>query len=44
MIEMTKINGIHFPDEEFTLKQVQEILKQKKKKLKFTIVDTNKEA
>ena len=35
---MTTINQIYFPDSEFTLKQVREILKQKKKEIKFTLI------
>ena len=41
---MTIINKVYFPDSEFTLKEVQDILNHKKKKLKFTIVDTLKES
>ena len=37
---MTIINGIYFSDEEYTLKQVQDILKHKKKK-KFSITITD---
>jgi len=38
---MTIIEGIRFPDEEFTLQEI--IDRVNKKKMKFRIVDTNKE-
>jgi len=36
---MTIINGIYFSDEEYTLKEVQDILKHKKKKFSIRITD-----
>ena len=38
---MTTIDGIYFPDEEFTSQEVLNTIN--KKKLKFRIVDTNKD-
>ncbi len=40
---MTTINGIYFPDTSFTLKEVQDILKHKKKKFSITIIDALKD-
>ena len=39
---MTIINGIYFPDTKFTLKEVQDILKYKKKRFSITITDALK--
>jgi len=40
---LTIINGIYFSDEEYTLKEVQDILKHKKKKFSITITNALKE-
>ena len=40
---MTIINGVYFSDEEYTLKEVQDILKHKKKKMRFIITDSLKD-
>jgi len=37
---MTTIEGYYFPDTSFTLKEVQDILKHKKKRFSITIVNT----
>jgi len=39
---MTTINGVYFADTSYTLKEVQDILKHKKKKFSIRITDTNK--
>ncbi len=41
--KMTIINGIYFSDEEYTLKEVQDILKHKKKKFSITITNALKD-
>ena len=40
---MTIINGIYFGDQEYTLKEIQDILKHKKKKFSIRITDALKD-
>jgi len=40
---MTTINNIYFPDTSFTLKEIQDILKHKKKKFSIRITDALKD-